>query len=365
VDDGSTDQTEEVVRAYAEPRLRYIRQVNQGASAARNAGLGAAGGQFIAFLDSDDRFLPEKLACQMARVDRDPTIGLVYGQYYGTTASGAERKLLGTCDAQIQLQQLLLGPAFHTSTLLIRRSWLEQVGGFDEQLKVGEEWELSLRLALAGCRMVCAPQPVAEVRLQAVSLSRETYRHGKSVTAVLDKIFSAPEMPTELLQSRELFYASLFIRHAVSAYLAADLEAGKDLLKRALFMIDSSLNSQETELLIARFVSHLKGLSLDDPKVTLRSVTEHLPGEKLFADKLKRKLWQKFYLESAFIAYTLGHRLKCVHYSLQAIVKAPSYLRDRGLMSILFRSLGGSWLIEGVKRLQVRNSPLDKISTTH
>ena len=352
IDDGSTDETGEVVRAYADPRLRYIRQVNRGVSAARNAGLGIATGQFIAFLDSDDCYLPEKLACQLARWDQDPTIGLIYGQYYGTTASGLERKLLRACDSQLRLEQLLLGPAFHTSTLLIQRSWLDQVGGFDERLKVGEEWELSLRLALAGCRMVCVPQPVAEVRLQSASLTRETYRHGKSVTAVLDKIFSVPEMPAELIQARELFYASLFIRHAVSAYLASDKETGKALLKKALFMVDSTLDSQEAELLIARFVSHLKGLTLDDPKATLRLVANHLPGEKPFTHKLNHKLWQRFYLESAFLAYSLGHRLKCVYYSLQAIVRSPAYLQNRGLISILLRSLLGSWLIDAYKSLR-------------
>jgi hypothetical protein len=284
-------------------------------------------------------------------MDSDAGIGLVYARYFGATASG-ERKIQGSCDGQLQLRQLLLGPAFHTSTLLIRRSWLDRVGGFDEQLKVGEEWELSLRLVLAGCRVACLPQPVSEVRLLPDGLTRQTYHHGQSVAAVLDKIFNSPQMPQEMLESKDLFYASLFVRHAVSAYLAEDWATGQELLKRSLFLVDPTLESREAELLIARFVSHLKGLCLGDPEAALRAVTDHLPGEAAFAASLERKLWQNFYLESAFIAYSLKHRLSCIRYGLRLIAMSPSFVRDRGLMSILLQSLLGSRKTGGLKGLK-------------
>src|SRR5437763_447547 len=75
VDDGSTDDTPKVLAAYGN-RIRAIRQVNQGVAAARNTGLAAAGGEYVAFIDSDDTWEPRKLQLQMDRFDADPDLGL-------------------------------------------------------------------------------------------------------------------------------------------------------------------------------------------------------------------------------------------------------------------------------------------------
>ena len=77
VDDGSTDGTPEVAQAYGE-RIRYLRKENGGAATARNAGILAARGELLAFLDADDAWVPEKLARQVAYLDRHPEFGMVY-----------------------------------------------------------------------------------------------------------------------------------------------------------------------------------------------------------------------------------------------------------------------------------------------
>lgn len=78
VDDGSTDETPEVLRGIADPRLRSIRTENRGISAARNEGLRHARGQFIAFLDADDRWRPEKLELQLAMMEHEPDLGAIF-----------------------------------------------------------------------------------------------------------------------------------------------------------------------------------------------------------------------------------------------------------------------------------------------
>ncbi len=78
VDDGSTDDTQEILRSIDEPRLRFYRTENRGISAARNEGLRHAAGQFIAFLDADDRWLPQKLELQLAMMEREPDLGAVF-----------------------------------------------------------------------------------------------------------------------------------------------------------------------------------------------------------------------------------------------------------------------------------------------
>jgi len=83
VDDGSTDGTDLLVKKFAEKfgRTRYVYQSNQGASAARNCGIDLARGEFVAFLDSDDEFTPNKLARQISLFERVPTLGLVFSDY--------------------------------------------------------------------------------------------------------------------------------------------------------------------------------------------------------------------------------------------------------------------------------------------
>ena len=76
VDDGSTDNTSEVIKQYGD-RVNYLSQSNQGVAASRNLGLAAARGEYIAFLDQDDVFLPHKLSTQVALLDRDSALGIV------------------------------------------------------------------------------------------------------------------------------------------------------------------------------------------------------------------------------------------------------------------------------------------------
>jgi glycosyltransferase involved in cell wall biosynthesis len=78
IDDGSTDDTQDVLRSIDEPRLRFYRTENRGISAARNEGLRRAAGRFIAFLDADDRWLPQKLELQLQMMEGEPDLGAVF-----------------------------------------------------------------------------------------------------------------------------------------------------------------------------------------------------------------------------------------------------------------------------------------------
>ena len=147
VDDGSTDATPEVVAAYAK-RLRYFYQPNAGAAAARNCGLQQAGGKFIAFLDSDDLWLPKKLARQLAWMDAHPEIMLCYTDEiwirHGVRVN--QKKIHAKAGGWIYplcLPRCIISP----SSVLMRRELFEAVGGFDEQLPICEDYDLWLRVA--------------------------------------------------------------------------------------------------------------------------------------------------------------------------------------------------------------------------
>jgi hypothetical protein len=339
VDDGSTDNTEQVVLSISDPRLRYIRQLNRGASAARNTGIEASVSKFVAFLDSDDLWLPEKLSLQMAKVNDNPKVGLVYGKYLSSIGSESSMKIAGVCFPQLELRRLLLGPVFHWSTVLVRRLLLEQVGKFEEAFG-GEDWELTLRLALAGCQMICVPEPVSIVRRQSISNTRDL-QYMSSLLAVLDKTFSDPRMPSDLLNLRDMARASQLLRIAASAYVTSNLEMGREILQRALATC-TSLTSEHIDFLVDTLVYRIRGLSLDDPEGVLQQVVQYLPGNRTFVKKLKRRLWSKFYEIAAFQAYQLGQPAQCRAYALRAISTRSSSLRNRGLLSIFLRSLVGN-----------------------
>ena len=154
VDDGSTDRTEQVVSGFTDDRIRYVRlDKNSGVSHARNIGIESAQCEYIAFQDSDDEWLPEKLEKQMQVMLQAPeTVGMVYCRMAGDNRAGKRR----VCPPQDRkadelqgdmLLPLMIQNVVGTPSMLIRRACLEQVGGFDEGLRCLEDWELVLRIA--------------------------------------------------------------------------------------------------------------------------------------------------------------------------------------------------------------------------
>lgn len=348
VDDGSTDNTRDVAESFTDPRVRYIFQVNQGASSARNVGIQVSQGEFIAFLDSDDLFLPEKLSLQVARMEEDPDAGLVYGKYLSQAEIEELTVPIGDCSRTVDLRRLLLGPAFHMSTVLVRRNLLVQIGGFDASSLRGEDWELALKLALSGCKMVCVPEILSVIRRHPVSNMREQYQHEEGVRSILDKLFADPRMPEDVLELKNRAYAGQQIRTACSAYLSSQYRLGKVMLERALEM-DPTLVDENINHLTSALINMVKGLSIEDPQKTLKQITEYLPGDKRFAKKLKRRLWGRFFLVMSFQAYKQDRLDRCRYYSLRAAVYTPAYLQNRGFLSLMVRAFLGTSLIGSLK----------------
>lgn len=158
VDDASTDGTDGVIGEIGSELVRYVRlPARSGSQAARNHGIREARGNWIAFQDSDDEWLPDKLERQVAVLaehDFDPWT-VVHGS--GVSDGRAlPHRLEGAADAR---EALLRGPASLFPALLVSREALERIGPLDEQIDSYQEWDTSLRLA-AYCRFVSPAQPV-------------------------------------------------------------------------------------------------------------------------------------------------------------------------------------------------------------
>jgi glycosyltransferase involved in cell wall biosynthesis len=151
IDDGSTDGTPEYVRGLSDPRVRYHWQEASGLpAAARNAGLRMARGTYVAFLDADDVWYPDKLERQLICFERHPEVGLVYtnAHYFGKTLRQG-RPMFRRFLSGHAFDQLLLGNRIPALTVMVRHECLRQVGVFseDHELRGVKDYELWLRIA--------------------------------------------------------------------------------------------------------------------------------------------------------------------------------------------------------------------------
>lgn len=151
IDDGSTDGTEDMLRARYGDRIRYVWQPNAGVSAARNHGLRLAQGRYLALLDSDDLWLPTKTERQVSFLDAQPDFGMVVcdveridGEYRHIDV--LRRRDIVREDGWV-LRWILHNPALVPASVLMRREVFDQLGGFDEQLRTAEDLEFHLRVA--------------------------------------------------------------------------------------------------------------------------------------------------------------------------------------------------------------------------
>ena len=147
VDDGSEDNTKDVVLSYKNENIFYIYQENRGIAAARNTGIKNSRGSFIAFLDSDDYWRPNKLEKQMKLFFEHPEYGMVASQCASIRTDGTFRKRNRRGKSGWVLEDLFKANFIRTSSAIVKRECLDKVGLFDETLKEGEEYDLWLRIA--------------------------------------------------------------------------------------------------------------------------------------------------------------------------------------------------------------------------
>jgi glycosyltransferase involved in cell wall biosynthesis len=197
VDDGSTDSTPEVVQSFRE--VRYIRQSNQGPSAARNVGIVSALGEYIAFLDLDDLWTPEKLNIQLTGLLAYPKAGLSFGdmrlfwtndseeltmfqKYRLTTEYFGHENVVNNAVAK-----LIRCNFIPTSSVVARKSALTKAGNFDEQFRKAEDWDMWLRIAMRQ-PIIYSTKLLTLKRLHDVNVSRDSEGMNVASVQVLEKL---------------------------------------------------------------------------------------------------------------------------------------------------------------------------------
>ncbi len=171
VNDGSPDNTREVARAFGD-RIIYVEQANQGLSAARNAGIRTAQGEYIALLDCDDVCLPGRLRAQAAVLDARPEVGIVVGEgqlYDGEKILGLKSSISGRPKNKEDLRWETVEHCATPSTAMIRRECFQTIGYFDERVRGGvgsggEDWLFFVQQSLR-YQMVYLDSPVILYRI--------------------------------------------------------------------------------------------------------------------------------------------------------------------------------------------------------
>lgn len=190
VDDGSTDDTAKILAGYGNA-LRVVRQANGGLSSARNAGIAAAKGEFVAFLDADDWWHPDKLARQVELMDRRSELVFCSTSAAVRTPEGTTLPTWRCADTQ---QGRILEAIFQThalvagsgSAVMVRRAALSTAGGFDETLRSLEDIDMWMRLAAQG-EFACVDEPLATIEKRADSMSGNLDVMRASAIAVIKK----------------------------------------------------------------------------------------------------------------------------------------------------------------------------------
>ncbi|MCT7995763.1 glycosyltransferase family 2 protein [Laspinema olomoucense] len=193
INDGSTDHTQEWVSQQTDPRIKLISQVNKGLSGARNTGIEAATGEYLAFLDADDLWHPTKLQKQVECLDNNPDVGLVYSWVALINEHGIPtgRLFKNSQEGNVWEHLILQNIVESGSGAMVRRQCFETCGVFDVNLRsFVEDWDMWLRIALH-YPFKAISEPLVYYRQHSQSASRNWAAMEQSYSLVIEKAFAA------------------------------------------------------------------------------------------------------------------------------------------------------------------------------
>ena len=338
VNDGSTDRTHEAMDALGDAIIP-LHQANAGASSARNAGVQASTGDYIAFLDADDLLYMDSLAALSTVLDMHPEFGLVAG---GLDLVDENGRRLGTQrpwlhHPRITMEMLTIGGLSGPTGVMLRRSWFDEIGGFDTSITHVEDVDFWWRLLQAGCQMTWLRRPVGSYRIHQGSLSRSFILHHEKRIALLDRHLVTGVLPQSLVAQRPIVVARLTVAMAGRLFGAGDTAAGISALQEAMDL-DSALRNPDA---MAEAIANWR----HDPRVEGRdSVVERMverlpPSLAWIADQ--QRLIEQCYLRYNFYTSALENDRASVARSWLAIARHDlRWLANRGGWSLLAQSVG-------------------------
>lgn len=259
IDDGSQDNTVAVIKNIVEPRLQLFVYENGGVATARNRGISQATGEFIAFLDADDLWSPDKLASQVAALSQNPQSKVVYSwtKYIDEQGkplfSGTRYSYRGDVYSQLLQTNFIT----NASNILIHRDALDLVAGFNPELAYTADWDFYLRLA-KNFNFAVVPKFQIYYRQSANSMSTKVEQLKEESLLLLDRVYQTATTKLKLQKNRSysilyLYCADLY-RKKISIDNHKSLVSAKQNLKTSILLYPQSLLQINTQRLLIKLV---------------------------------------------------------------------------------------------------------------
>ncbi|MDX2031911.1 MAG: glycosyltransferase family A protein [Blastocatellia bacterium] len=241
INDGSPDtpELERVLEPY-QPRIRYLKKENGGLASARNAGLRVSRGEIIVMLDSDDYWLPDYLEKQVASLTSAPDVAVSYtnAMLFGDSPlAGKDFMTLFPSEGDVTFASMLEEKVHVMGTCMVKREVIFDMGLYDETLRASEDFDLWLRVAHKGWKIVYLREPLFMYRRRAGCLSEDQAFFWKNVGKVFDKIERTMELaPRErrvFEERRRFMRARLALYEGKQAFFAGDTKTAISSLTEA------------------------------------------------------------------------------------------------------------------------------------
>lgn len=305
VDDGSTDDTRERVLAYGPP-VRYLYQPNQGAGAARNTGIAHSRGEYIAFLDDDDIWLPQKLERQVGALVTDPDAVAyclcAYVDQARNLLPEEPRRIVVNGDVLTRCpEECWVAP----SAMMIPRSCIEKAGMFDPSLRACEDWDFCVRLVMAGYTFANIPEVLVHKRLHSTNLGgnlEECLENQFRVLEKLDRVIPPDQWSDE---NRIRTRSRILISNGVGRIVVGEWESGLGLVIEGLRLRPRLLEDPQFYMSISYGLRPLgyrgpgMGLSALEESLSMvrRMIAEICSRGDIITDPLRiRRAWATFHL---------------------------------------------------------------------
>jgi glycosyltransferase involved in cell wall biosynthesis len=249
VDDGSTDNTKDVVNKYDDPRVHYLYQPNSGRSVARNRGLKNADVDYVALLDDDDLYYPDKLSCQVDFLETNPDVDMVASGFKCIKKDGKFLDSWIPCktETELTLRNYLFHQKLITSSFLLRQRVLERLDHwFDPELEPAEDADVFIRILSVINQGKWLPEIVSAYRLHGANSSITGYN--RSLLKALDKFFKSSEVPAELLSEQMRIFANLHLVAACRAYACGQVASAQFNIMKSLMLDQTVLKDRFSDV---------------------------------------------------------------------------------------------------------------------
>ncbi len=265
VDDGSTDNTREIVNGYTDPRIRYIYQENSGVSTARNNGINSSDSEYIAFLDSDDMYLEDMLEKSVRILDEHPEVGYSYGQsnimrdgfgVYRTRISPfhSHSTVVGSVE---QVRELLFHSPITTCTFTGRRHLIAELGGFHPDLWTCQDYHYFVKLAKR-CSGYYIAEPLAIIRFHDIQLHNQM-RHGRerAFPMILSEVFDDPDFAPHCEDIRGKAYCYFYRTWILHSAYGMNNKLARQYLRKAVKYYPGIILTRHIFVIVYKYLASL------------------------------------------------------------------------------------------------------------